>query len=413
LLVSTSDTATFTVPQSAFSDPQGGTPSIDVRYQAGAADSVLQALPPFLQFDTSTLQLTASPQYADRGVYNLRVLASSRYGNWQGSVAVPLTVTVSLSWQDFFSALYSAIGFALSGLSCLTAALVYRATLRNVVSVKGWLRVDGLPVQDGSLDGHTVCRHVATGSEIRCRDASRVVITPLRDGAAAHRGVKDAASQASGLMKLRPTYFQLQALKQDERPQAVGCAARPLVPWATVTYRRDETICIEWSRTMAAELLIDGELQMDDAFLVEVSASGWWRSGFLLEAYIFTVGDVMTRFKAPPPPSPPITTLQLGAAASQLTSSPHTMAATNQQDNMTDTPTHRASTSVHPSHPVAENTPILLHGSVDVPADGKQWSRRGEEHDSEMVIHLQTDEALTTRPPSAASTVVEHRHFEL
>ena len=253
------------LPQTIFSDPENGT----LTFSAGL-DRGTSPLPAFMTFDSAALRLSGTAAPGDVGSYSIIITAISRWGDWEGNATTIVIVSVVMSWEDFFAYVYTMIGYGLSGLTAVASALVYRALLRNILLPTVYRRRT-LPAE--FISGRYTLRSPSSEEPIPSSDIASATVTRLSTGP------EDSA--------VLPWYVLMQRRKQDGEyldPEAKATGAS----WITFKTHRDKSVILVVDMKQLEALVASGEVLPSDEYILEVTSSGWWCSGFLIEAATFS-----------------------------------------------------------------------------------------------------------------------------
>ena len=263
------------LPPDIIVDPENGTIVFDLQQYTGSAN--MQPLPIFLMFDAKNLRMSGMPQAADVGMYALILTGTSHWGQWQGNVTVLLTISVDQSWGDFFAWVYSIVGYCASAIGVVTWVFVYRALVMNTLLFSRRMRTR--TPEDLCRTGHYTLQHVVDVAEppypIPTEWIQAVQITLIE---------KQVTSS------LKPAYFVMQSrlsgevLKED---MITGLL------WMRVNPTRAKTVELVVDIPALQIAVANGNVQSRDEFLVEVISRGLWSSGTVIEAFTFTVSDLV------------------------------------------------------------------------------------------------------------------------
>jgi hypothetical protein len=238
---------------------------------------VLSPLPSFLSFDPVFMQLSGLPSTSDVGHWSIGITAISQSGPWQGNATIVVSFSVVLSWSDFVVLVYSWVRYAPILVAWLTTAWTFRAMIRNTLM---WSRVKrtGAPEEFLRCEPYTLRRY--DGSLIMAGSLHSVSVQPVKNG----------SRQGCTIL---PGYIK-DVLRCRQRSQfLLGIPGPTGVSWVSCTERRDETVDIRIDFAALNQSAQDGRLCLENRFIVQVAAAGFFSSGFILDAFEFSGGDVL------------------------------------------------------------------------------------------------------------------------
>ena len=272
--VLTSDMLDIRLPSSTFTDPENGT----LVYTAGLDTPGTSPLPAFLTFDPVSMRLSGTPSPDDVGIHNVKITAFSRWGDWEGNATTVVQINVAMSWQDFFSYVYTMIGYGLSVMTGIASALVYRASLRNNFFPYRYRR-QTLP--EGFITGYYTLRDPLTEKPTPKSSIASVTVAALKP----QKTEQNKSSWST--FSLVPWFAATQQRKQDVGlldPDSESTG----VPWVTFQTHRNKSVVVIVDIAKLEGLVASGEVLSDEEYMLEVTGSGWWSDGFVLEAFIFS-----------------------------------------------------------------------------------------------------------------------------
>ena len=275
------------LPLDLIVDPQNGTITFDLQLYTGS--QILQPLPLFLTFDANNLRISGTPLAGDVGMYPLFLIGTSRWGSWKGNNTFLLTITVTQSWTDFFKWVYTIVGYCISGLGSLTAALVYRALIINVLMFKR--RSRKCPPPSFCKLGKYKLEHEQSAGD------GKVVMLPVP--------AEDVEAIFAIWLKhpAKPlAWYQFEYLEVHNR--SVETKAKPELltgpEWLrarVIRARKDgtqgETIDLVVNVPLLKQLVAEHQAELDDEYYVEVLMRGRWLGGMIIETFTFTIESVI------------------------------------------------------------------------------------------------------------------------
>ena len=279
------------LPPDIIYDPENGTISFELQ-QYVAGSSQLQPLPLFLTFDSNNLRMSGSPQASDVGMYALVLVGTSSWGPRKGNATTLLLLTVQQSWGDFFAWVYSIVGSIASALGVVTWCLVYRAQITNILMFSRRLRKSP-PTALCTLGRYTLrYANVAPGGDGDDKMMNEALGEPIpanrikavRATLVGNPRTPADATAGPGIFTSR--YLDLQQRLSDTKVKMDLITG---VQWLQLSPTRLNTIELVVDVPTLQHLVATGKVMLADEYYVEVTTTGRWSSGTIVEAFTFHV----------------------------------------------------------------------------------------------------------------------------
>jgi hypothetical protein len=273
-------------------DPEGGAVEFEARLGGGgplsgvlisftqddSAIAASQQLPSFMQFDARALRFTFNPTSGDRGTYLVRVWGTTEYGPRRTSAYVSFTLTVVLSWIDFFDLLWTTAGYMAPVITALGSLWLLRLRLYKVLMTRRYLRpappdefLAGVPYTLRSPHNEAKIQHdcVINARVLRLQNRPHWPDLPFR-------------------------YWKLRQRKpeetlQDDAVQSCG------VSWITVL-RSSDGVETKVDVELLRELIGRREVEPEDEYLFKVMGRAmpkWLWPEVPLEWFVFSSADIL------------------------------------------------------------------------------------------------------------------------